>query len=180
MFDLAIVASLQLPLPPEPPQMVQERVWLARAGNAAQRLADRAVADYTAYVDDWIERMHKSASAYHLIEAGFASRPALAELDDIIEETETTAEWRSKERTKMAKKAVRRNKKLFAAEPSLGAVSKALSSQLRRQDDRIIEAILDHALFLRSVRAERDQDNAPHPVFDDPDVMMKHLLASVS
>lgn len=181
MFDPAILMALEAPMPPEVPRMVEERVWRSSGLDAAAREATRIADSYTAMVDNWLARLAAVQLAYGQVSepTGAASQATLDTITDVINRTEAHAEWRAKWRSRFEKKSRRESKRLFATNPALAAIERPFVARLLATDDRMIEALLEHALFLRAVRSEWDPAARGGPVFDNSRELGRYLRAEL-
>lgn len=166
MFDPAIMITLQIPPAPEPPRVVQERMWLSDLGQSAQRRSKQLADHYKAQADAWLGQISASVDQYRLVAMEAMEPSVVALLDETIVEVEAEAERRARARAWLRKRSARDIKRHFAVDPSLGAVSRAFANKLLATDDRIVQAFLDHAIFLRAIRAQRDPTRKPGPVFE--------------
>lgn len=179
MLDAAVLDDLAMPLPPEPPRIVEERMWLSDLGHQADRFATRLVDRYSTAVADWLGRLSRIQSAGAEV-AGPASPAEMQLFDDIIRDWEQLAESRALWRTRLAKRSGRDVARWFKVDPSLGAVTRSTMARLLRLDDQVIEAMLDHALLLRAIRDSVDPKPRDAPVFDDAVTLSRFLRDEVA
>lgn len=181
MLDFALLKALEMPLPPEMPRMVEERVLLSDAGVRAQKLADRIVAQYEADTSRWLGTIDTVVSAYSRVPRDDKATAELMEtFAGDIAEIESMAEYRADQRVRFAKRGQRDTKRWFKLDPSLGAVSRSVVSRLLAADDKVIAGLLDFALFLRAARAQHNPEPEVSPVFDNPKDMLQSLRAAVA
>lgn len=174
MLELAL-AFMEASLPPEIPRIVEERQWLSALGHRAARRT-MAVADgYQAMADAWIARLQRLQDSLSASAAQDAAAGDLDALTEAIERTEHFAERRAGWRRSFEKRSRRALKRTFSFDPSLAAVERAFITRLLSIDDLIIEAMLEHALFLRAIRAEFDPNARGGPTFSDPQEMQRYV-----
>jgi len=178
-MDLATIEALNVPPPPWRPPLVEERPWLPRAAQDAERIARKHSDTFARYAEDWFAILDRTKAALDSMPLEPLSAEELSAFDRLIEEIEASAEQRATQQSRMAKRVRRNHKRLFAEDPSLAAVERAFASRVFATDDRIIEALLDYALFLRAFRAERDPEARGGPTFDDPAALKRHLDALI-
>ncbi|MCJ2074061.1 hypothetical protein MKK68_00040 [Methylobacterium sp. E-016] len=163
-------------MPPQPPVMVQERVWQSPGGAAQQRLAQRLADDYDARATAWLARMDNvKAEAEEISSLGLASPDDLATMDNIIEEYEAHADVRALFSSRLVKRIRREVKAMFEIDPSVAAAARDGGNRLIATDKKIVEALLDYALFLRALRAEGSGEAHGGPTFDNADDLQRHL-----
>lgn len=175
MFDPALLSALEMPAPPSPPAMVEERLWLSPVGERAQRLADRNAAGYEEYARLWKARVETLRAQSAVLPSTPFSAEERAKFDALIDDCEAAAEDRAVASARMAKRIARDTKRDFARDPSLGAVRRAFGEKLLRIDQEVIESILDYALFLRAFRAERVPESRGGPTFGDAAELSRFL-----
>jgi hypothetical protein len=179
IMDPATIEALNIPPPPWRPPLVEERPWLSRAAQDAERIARKHSDAFARYAEDWFATLERAKATLDSMPLEPLSAEELFAFDRLIEEIEASAEQRATQQSRMAKRVRRDHKKLFAEDPSLAAVERAFASRVFATDDRIIEALLDYALFLRAFRAERDPEARGGPTFDDPAALKRHLDALI-
>lgn len=154
-------------MPPSPPQAVEERLWLSHEAQKAQRLTRRLADSYDALADQWIARIEQNKAIGETISKPLSTE-AGREFGEKIEELEEIAEHRAILRNRLRKHSQRQIKRQFARDPSLGAVSRTFAARLLATDDRVIESLLDFALYARALRAELSPASREGPNFNSP------------
>jgi hypothetical protein len=76
---------------------------------------------------------------------------------------------------RLVKRLRRDVKALFRIDPSLGAAARLIGDRLVTTEKRIVQGLLDYALFLRAVRAEGDPASRGGPTFHDVEDLARHL-----
>lgn len=175
MLDPAIIQALDFSFPPEAPRIVEERLWLTENARRAERLAKIAADGYEAQAGSWLKSLTALEAAFPMIASAGWTEDDRISLEEAIDRAEKLAEYRAVHRARFAKASKRETKRLFAADPSLGAVSRSLTTRLLAIDDRVIDGVLHHALVLRAVRAHFDPAARGGPIFDDPEELARHL-----
>lgn len=176
MFDAAILEHLQAPLPPEPPPVVIEEVWKSEPAKQVERMAQRELVNYKAYVADWMAKIDR-------IQTGFESavfpvpvpEQVLSEMDDLLADFEATADRKAVLAARAVKRRQRETRAVFKIDPSAGAVFRSVDQEFARLDRAIVERLLDYALFIRAVRAAAQPDAGTGPVFDNVHDLERHL-----
>lgn len=175
MIDPAILHSLEPPMPPTRPEIVEEREWLSPVAEKAKRLAYRLVEDYERDIAGWLDRLRRNQQELELV----APHPDRHEFSEqakrLIEDIEYQAERRAVSAARFSKRAKKFNKHWFSVDPSLGAVHRSFVSRIADAEQTAIDGLLEHALFLRALRAEQDPDARGGPVFDNPDDLGSYL-----
>lgn len=176
MLDSVVLLSLEGHMPPQPPAVAEERVFQSGAGAVAERLGRKLTAAYDVQADQWLERLDRIKAELELRPtSGLGSPAQLSHISALIDEYETHAELRATGTARLEKRVRRDVKALFKVDPSIGAALRDVGQRLNRTDRRIVEALLDYALFLRAIRAEADPESRGGPVFDDPAALARHL-----
>lgn len=175
MLDPVILQALDFSFPPEAPRIVEERVWLTENAQRFDRLARMAADGYQAQAQSWLRSIAAIEAGFPAVVSTEWTEDDRSSLGEAIDRAEKLAEYRAVHRARFAKASRRRTKRWFAADPSLGAVGRALYTRLLATDDLVIEGILDFALFLRAVRAQCDPAARGGPVFDDPTDLGRYL-----
>ena len=180
MLDPAILDSLQTPVPPTPPAIIEQRDWLSPSAERAKRLALRMVEEHEHNMARWVEHIRRTRRE---IEAAAAQAdPALfaAEVGRHIEDVEYQAELRAISAARFVKRSARLTKIWFSRDPALGAISRSLADRLIAAERMAVDELLEQALYLRAFRSERDPDARGGPVFDDPGEMERYLRGAVA
>lgn len=180
MLDPAILTALDPPMPPEVPRIAEGPLWRSSGHEAAEREATRLADDYTRSVEAWLRRIATLQVGFGQVTPDLTDTAALAAIGETISRVEAHAEWRAKWRSRFEKKSRRENKKLSATDPALAAIERPFIQRLLANDDRMIEGLLDHALFLRAVRSEWNPEARGGHVFDDPHELGRYLRAAVA
>lgn len=173
MLDPAII---QMPLPPEMPQIAIERVWVSSVAEQAKRRADRLIREFEAQLGTWKATIDQLKTTT-LVQAPTAhfTQEERAEIDQLIQDFEAHAEQRATVNARMAKRAARDVKRQSATDPSLAAVTRTFKDRLVVLDREIIDAVLDYALFLRAFRSDRIPDSRGGRTFEDPADLARYL-----
>lgn len=180
MPDPAILHSLQIPVPPARPEIVEEQEWFSPAAEKARRLASRMVEQFERDLSAWVERIRRNRQEIEQ-EAARADPAALAaDLSRHIEDIEYQAERRAISAARFEKRASRLTRQWFARDPAFGAIHRSLVDRLVSGERRAIDELLEQALYLRAFRAERDPDARGGPVFDEPGELERHLRSAVA
>ncbi|MEH3120256.1 MAG: hypothetical protein PGN25_22415 [Methylorubrum populi] len=175
MLDPVVLESLHIPFPPERPVLVEEQVLRSAATEQAARIGRRLADGFDAAADAWIatmERAHRSVE-HATIES--ASPADLRTLSATIDDFETVAEMRAKHGARLQKRIAREVKPVFQTDPSLAAAHRAFGGRIVATEKRIVDALLDYALFLRAVRAEIDSSTRGGPTFETSDSLARYL-----
>ena len=173
MLDPAII---QMPLPPEMPQIAIERIWVSSVAEQAKRQADRLIQEFESQLATWrttVDRL-KTATLAQAPTADF-TLDERAEVDQLVQDFEAHAEQRAMVNARMAKRAARDVKRQSATDPSLAAVTRTFKDRLVALDREIIDAVLDYALFLRAFRSDRIPQARGGQTFDDPVDLARYL-----
>lgn len=176
MLDPAILHSLEARMPPDPPAMVQERIALDPAGEEFFRIgslmADRFEADISTYIEAMAVLQRKLDEAKP---SGFGSPEEIARFTQAIANYEGVAELRAHAAARMQKRAERQAKFEAKSYPSVSLARRKILKRLLETDKRLIEAILDHALFIRALRSEIDPATQGAPTFSDATDLHRYL-----
>jgi hypothetical protein len=176
MLDPAILSALEARMPPSPPPIAEERMWQSPAGAAAERVGSKLAAAFQAQADAWMAELDETKRQFESLPVpGPMTEWERAQLTDLVEEYEAHADFRAKHSARLAKRIRKEVKAYFKTDPSLGAAARAVGDKLIATDKRIVEGLLDYALFLRALRAEGDPASRGGPVFDDAAALAKHL-----
>jgi hypothetical protein len=174
-MDPSLLLALEISAPPARPQIVEERLWLSSEAEGAKRHIDRTLLSYRAETDRWAEslRQHRIRSAaipmQPLLEGDYVT------LDNLITDLEQTAERRAINLARSIKKARRDIKAAFKVDPSLGAVLRDAERRLHDIEEKIIDDLLEHALFVRAFKADRDPEAKGATEFSDAADLAKFL-----
>jgi hypothetical protein len=179
MLDPYVIPDLNRIMPPNPPAIVQERLWLDPLGEAMERRAAAVVASYTAQISDWAAHLDMTQAMLANIEVPATEREIVA-FTKLIEDTEALAEFRATETRRVRKTATRSVKQAFKISPSAGAVLRGLAAKLIAEDERIIERLLDLALSFRAFRAALMPESKGGPSFSDPAEMERYLAKAMA
>lgn len=168
MLDPAILHSLEARMPPEPPAMVQERIALDPAGEEFFRIgtmmADRFEADAQAYIDAMAATQRKLNGSKP---TSFGTPEEIARFAQAVASYEGVAELRAHNAARMQKRAERQAKFEAKLYPSVTVARRKILKRLLETDRRLIDAILDHALFIRALRSEIDPAAQEAPTFSE-------------
>jgi hypothetical protein len=127
-------------------------------------------------VAGWLAELGRAKAMAPLVEGSDAlSDSDMSDLTRLIEDFEALAETRAIERTRTAKWVARTAKALFKSDPATAAVARSLGKALLDADDKVIEALLDYALFLRAFRAERSPASRGGRTFGPDDDLVGYL-----
>jgi hypothetical protein len=181
MLDPAIIAALDMPSPPGRPQIVEERVWKSPRAAEFERYAKRQVASFQQYAALWLERIRAKKAHLETMSLPSPMPPEyLAALSAGIMDREEEAEDRALQVVRLRKRIDRDVKRMFAIDPAVAAVMRTTGQQLTAVDERIVEGLLDLALYFRALRAEGDPSSREGEVFDDPKALQRHLESIIS
>jgi hypothetical protein len=84
---------------------------------------------------------------------------------------------RAKHGARLQKRIAREVKTAFQTDPSLAAAHRAFGGRIVATEKRIVDALLDYALFLRAVRAEIDPAARGGRVFEATDDLARYLAS---
>lgn len=176
MLDPAILLSLEARMPPQPPQIVEERAWQSPAGVAAERVGTKLVAAFETQADAWMAELDRTKGQFE----GFVLPQPMSEWDRaqltrLVEEYEAHADLRAAQSARLVKRIRRVVKAYFRADPAVAAAVRTTGERLVAIEKRIVQGLLDYALFLRALRAEGDPASQGGPVFDDVEALARHL-----
>ena len=174
-MDPAILAAFEFPLPPAQPPMVEERIWQSPGAQKLERYARQQILSYERYVGDWAGRLDQIRQNFPLAEIVHSAAAHLDELDGMISEVEAIAKDRAIAIHRFQKLSRRRIKSAFALDPSIGAVLRTMHGELQKLDEKIIEELLDYALWLRAIRATVAPAASTGVMFDDPKSLADYL-----
>lgn len=177
MLDPAILFLINNPpMPPEPPQMVQEQMLLSRPAAELERTGARMLASFEQYSASWKLQVLQLKVSLETVGLDLEwNADHLAQLSKTIEDIEAEAERRAIRIDRGEKHNRRSTKKLFALDPSAGAVARSVDARIRAIDVDVLDRMLDFALFLRAFRAERMPSARGGPVFDNEDDLGRYL-----
>lgn len=170
-------SALDVPLPPEIPRIVEEPQWLSRLGVKAEELTRARGDQYENVTADWLIRLHDLQRTWQE-NLGDLPPPTEQEADDLaglIEQAELVADHRVRRRAALLKRGGSSIERLLDVDPGVAAVHRAFNDRLVAIEDRIIEAVLDHALFLRAIRADLSGEARGGPTFSDPADLRRYL-----
>ena len=172
-----VLSTLDVPLPPEIPRIVEERQWLSRLGDKADQLMRARGDQYAIVAADWLDTLRELQKTW---QEDLGDLPPLTgqEADDlarIVEQAELVADHRLRRRAALLKHGASLSKRLADIDPGLAATCRAFNGRLLEIEDRIIEAVLDHALFLRAIRAHLSGEARGGPTFSDPADLGRYL-----
>lgn len=175
MLDPAIIESLHIPFPPERPAMVEEQVLRSAAAEQAARIGRRLADSFDTAADTWIATMERARRSAEGATIESESPADLRTLSATIDDFEAVAEMRAKHGARLQKRIAREVKAVFQSDPSLAAAHRAFGGRIVTTEKRIVDALLDYALFLRAVRAEIDPLARSGPTFDTSDGLANYL-----
>ena len=156
-MDHVVAPALETVLPPMRPDIVDETQWLAPTIDALDRAADQMVAQFELDVATWAGRLARSRR--DLANAS-ADGPAGVDLTGIIADIEAVAEQKALEQSRRRNRVRGLVKQLFSLDPSTGATVRSHFARIDTADRSAIQALLDHAVFFRALRAEHESDHA--------------------
>lgn len=176
MDPTALLFLMELPNPPTRPPVVEERLALSKTGEKIQKIAERSVRGFQTYIEDWSRRLVEAKAKYDSLPLVSLGQADAARLDELVEELEGLADARAREIAQF-KKRIARDLKRFGRvrDPSVSAVMRDTARKLLVLDERVLAELLDYALFVRAVRAERTPDNGPLHQFSDASEMRGFL-----
>lgn len=178
MFDPAVLLNLEVAVPPQPPIAAQERVWQSPAGAAVERVASKLTAAFNEQADGWLGQLTAIMKRFESDRLDRTWTPDEdARLERLIDEYEAHAELRAIASARLEKRIRREVKAMFKVEPSVAAAARTAGNSIIATDKRIVEGLLDYALFLRAFRAEGSPDGDRGAVFDDVEALKRHLDA---
>lgn len=178
MLDPAILHSLQARFPPEQPAIVEEQVWRSVAGEQAERIGRRMADSFDKAADEWIASMDRARlDAEHARIESAAAAEDIALLTGVIDDFEAMADLRARRGAKLERRLRREVKAAFRGDPSVAAAKRAFGQRLVATEKRVIDALLDYALFLRAIRTEIDPGARGGPTFDSSQDLERHLTS---
>ncbi|UYW26082.1 hypothetical protein [Methylorubrum extorquens] len=177
MLDPAVIESLRIPFPPERPMLVEEQVLRSAAAEQALRIGRRLADGFDAAADSWIATMERVRRSVEGAPIEGQSPDDLQLLSATIDDFETVAEMRAKHGARLQKRIAREVKTAFQTDPSLAAAHRAFGGRIVATEKRIVDALLDYALFLRAVRAEIDPAARGGRVFEATDDLARYLAS---
>ncbi|MEN3238901.1 hypothetical protein PUR29_36310 [Methylobacterium ajmalii] len=178
MIDPAILLTLQVPFPPEQPTLVEERVLQSTVGAQAERIGRRLADSFDASADAWIGAMERARlSAEHAKVSSVAAEEDIQTLDSLIADFEAMADIRAKRGARAQRQITRDVKATFKVDPSLAAARRAFGARITATEKRVIEALLEYALFLRAVRAEINPASRGGQTFETMDDLERALAS---
>lgn len=176
MLDPAILLSLDARMPPEPPTMVQERIALDAAGEALTRIGTRMADTFDADAARYIEAMAEMPRRIDRSEAsGPASPKEIARLAQAIADLERVADLRARRSAKLQRGVERQARAEAKASPSVALARRKVAARIIATDKRLIEAVLDYAMFIRAMKSEMDPAARDAPTYSDTDSLRDHL-----
>lgn len=167
--------ALDLPAPPALPHGVEESIWRSDAATRVARYGRRILVGYEAAATTWIDSLRRLKTASAALGRAALSPAECNEISNLIDDIETMAELRAIERTKTSRQDEIDLTSMVAGDPAIGAAARDINRGLLETDDRVIEALLDYALFLRAFRAERHRAARGGPVFGPGDDLRDYL-----
>lgn len=178
MLDPAILLSLQVPLPPEQPVLVQERMLQSAAGAQADRIGRRLADSFEAAADEWLASMERArVSVEHAKVESQAVEEDLRTLTSTIEDFEAVASIRAKRGASLQRKMAREVKAAFKVDPSVAAARRAFGGRIVATEKKVVDALLDYALFLRAVRADINPASRGGRTFDNAADLERQLAS---
>ena len=178
MLDPAILHSLEARFPPEQPAIVEERVWQSVAGDQAERIGRRIADSFEAAANEWIAVMERGRERIGDVQIQINPETLavdLAVFDRLVEDFEALADLRARRAAREERRHKRSVKASFASDPSVGAARRAFGQRIVAVEKRVIEALLDYALFLRAIRSEIDPRARGGPTFSSTADLQRHL-----
>ncbi|GJE70286.1 hypothetical protein [Methylorubrum podarium] len=175
MLDPAIIESLHIPFPPERPALVEEQVLRRAAAEQALRIGRRLADGFDAAANSWIATMERARRSVEGATIESRSAEDLRLLSATIDDFETVAEMRAKQGARLQKRIAREVKTAFRTDPSLAAAHRAFGGRIVATEKRIVDALLDYALFLRAVRADIDPAARGGRTFETTDDLAGYL-----
>jgi hypothetical protein len=176
MLDPAIAESLHIPFPPERPMLVEEQVLRSAAAEQAIRIGRRLADGFDAAADVWIATMERARRSVEAATIVSHASDDLQTLSATIDDFETVAEMRAKQGGRLQKRIAREVRATFQSDPSLAAAHRAFGGRIVATERRIVDALLDYALFLRAVRADIDPAARGGRTFETTDDLAGYLV----
>ena len=168
MFDPAILLNLEAHLPPELPPMVTERVQRDALGEGFFRTGTEMVDAFEAQAEHFIQAMATVQRQHQgIVVSRRASRGVVAHNPLSTAEIERAPEIGVRRAARTEKRVERRAKAEAVFSPSLATARRQIARRMIDADKRLIDAILDYALFLRAIRSEMDPAQEEGRTFDD-------------
>src|ERR1044071_5688319 len=96
-MDPALLALMELVVPPSRPQMVQERLLLSPKAAAAQKYTERTATAFAAYAEQWRDRLRRGRSEYAAIPVTALSEADATSVNELIHAFEQMAEIRARD-----------------------------------------------------------------------------------
>lgn len=174
-MDPALLLALDISAPPTRPQIVEERPWRSAEADAMKRVVDKALISYQAQVDVWSDSLRQLRIRASAIPFQLLSESDHAPLDTLVSDLEAAAERRAINLARSIKQARRDVKTAFATDPSLGAVLRDAEKRFHIIEERVIDDLLEHALFVRAFKADRDPLAKGGPAFSKPEDLEEYL-----
>lgn len=174
-MDPLMLLALDISAPPTRPQLVEERPWRSSEAEAMKRHVDRRLISYKAEIERWAERLRQHRILSEAIPFEHLREGDHVTLDNLISDLESTAEIRAKNLSRSIKRARRDIKAAFEVDSSLGAVLRDAERRLHDIEERVIEDLLEHALYVRAFKVDRDPGSRGGPRFSDP-IALAHYL----
>jgi hypothetical protein len=182
-MDPAILAAIEMTMPPSPPQIVEERPWLSTLAQRGLTIQKQLIDQYRRAVDSWMAELialgNEAESARPAIKAALDSE-TLSSLEEAIANMETVAEIRARALAKLRKRAPKKTKRVRSFDPSLARVLYRGYHELVEIDEKVIDALLEHALVLRALKAEVDPASKGGPTFNSPDELRRYLARTAT
>jgi len=174
-MDPAVIAALeQYPLPPTPPSIFAERIWLSSNAQELERRTKQLIASYEQYLEVWFRGLDRAINP--ALFRGLSIFPdAVPLLERHIEEIEERARERGEGIRRLQKRGKVDVKRAFANDPSIGAVLRTTINDLVRLEETTVERLLDFALWLRAIKSMIDPDARGGALFDSSDDLTKYL-----
>lgn len=181
MFDPTILLHLQPAMPPARPDIVIERPIAASPLEVVQRIANQKVSQYEREVAGWIADLQRRRDYIGAVApTRDSTEDELSITGRVIEDIETEAELRALDLKRLIKRMARDTKRYFDVNAGVGASFRSVGNRLILAEELAIEALLEHALYLRAFRAARSPGARGGPVFDDPHALDAYLRAELA
>lgn len=159
-MDHVVAPALETVLPPMRPDIVDETQWLAPTIDALDRAADQMVAQFELDVATWAGRLARSRRDLANASADGPAGLDAVDITGIIADIEAVAEQKALEQSRRRNRVRGLVKQLFSLDPSIGATVRSHFARIDTADRSAIQALLDHAVFFRALRAEHESDHA--------------------
>lgn len=175
-MDHAINLALETTPPPRRPEIVHEGQWLSPTTDSDKRSAERAVAQFEHDIATWAEELAQVRA--QLVHGAVAERAIVSTIDlsDVIAEIESVAEQKALEYSRCRNRIRMFLKELFFLDASVAANARGCFRRIDKADKSGIQSLLDHAVFLRALRAERTRESTSNSTVDD--IRQKILMSA--